>query len=167
MISKDYNPAMLAEAMCKHMGYTYAPSLLAEEYWNHGYATEKSFIYVTTQQLTHDACRRISEDVGPERSLVVCCKAFSANPDSFENLILVKIPSAILTQCEWGRDDYSLNIAKLPLADDDGDEELIRLEGGVGRAETEEEDCCKGSVRDLSGLDLFDDLGTMLTRARN
>ncbi len=160
VISKDYNPAMLAEAMCKHMGYTYAPSLLAEEYWNHGYATEKSFIYVTTQQLTHDACRKISEDVGPERSLVVCCKAFSANPDSFENLILVKIPAAILTQCEWGRDDYSLNIAKLPLADDDGDEELKLASSEELAAPKRKKIAAKDRFGDMSGLDLFDDLGT-------
>lgn len=160
VISKDYNPAMLAEAMCKHMGYTYAPSQLAEEYWNHGYATEKSFIYVTTQQLTHEACRKISEDVGPERSLVLCCKAFSANPDSFENLILVKIPSAILTQCEWGRDDYSLNIAKLPLADDDGDEELDPAsKEELAAPKRKKKIAAKDRFGDLSALDLFDDLG--------
>lgn len=161
VISKDYNPAMLAEAMCKHMGYAYAPSQLAEEYWNHGYATEKSFIYVTTQQLTHEACRKISEDVGPERSLVVCCKAFSANPDSFENLILVKIPSAILMQCEWGRDDYSLNIAKLPLADDDGDEELVSAsKEDLAAPKRKKKIAAKDRFGDLSGLDLFGDLGS-------
>lgn len=161
VISKDYNPVMLAEAMCKHMGYTYAPSQFAEEYWNHGYATEKSFIYVTTQQLTHDACRKISEDVGPERSLVVCCKAFSANPDSFENLILVKIPSAILTQCEWGRDDYSLNIAKLPLVDDDGDEELEPVsKEELAAPKRRKKNAAKDRFGDMSGLDLFDAPGT-------
>lgn len=118
VISKEYQPEMLAEAMCKHLGFTYAPSQHADEYWNHGYSTETDFIYVTTQQLTHDACRKISEDVGPERSLLICCKAFNADPDKFENLTLVKIPSSILTKCEWGRDDYSLNIANLPPTDD-------------------------------------------------
>lgn len=123
VISKEYRPEMLAEAMCKHLGFTYAPSQHADEYWNHGYSTETDFIYVTTQQFTHDACRKISEDVGPERSLLVCCKAFNADPDKFENLTLVKIPSSILTKCEWGRDDYSLNIANLPLADQNNHEE--------------------------------------------
>ncbi|MGR9150861.1 site-specific DNA-methyltransferase [Rhizobium leguminosarum] len=122
VISKEYRPEMLSEAMCKHLGFTYAPSQHADEYWSHGYSTEKDFIYVTTQQLTHDACRKIAEDVGPERSLLVCCKAFNADPDKFDNLTLVKIPSSILTKCEWGRDDYSLNIANLPLADQDSDE---------------------------------------------
>lgn len=118
VISKDYNPEMLAEALCKHMGYTYAPSQSAEHYWQHGQSTESDFIYVTTQQLTHDACRKISQDVGPGRSLLICCKAYSANPDAFDNLTLVKIPTAILKKCEWGRDDYSLAIADLPEAED-------------------------------------------------
>jgi adenine-specific DNA-methyltransferase len=159
VISKDYNPAMLAEAMCKHMGYTYAPSQVAEEYWNHGYATEKSFIYVTTQQLTHDACHKISEDVGPDRSLVVCCKAFSASPDAFENLILVKIPSAILTQCEWGRDDYSLNIAKLPMTEDDWEDEPDVAPVEVARTtKRKKKTPAKERFGDLSSLNLFDDL---------
>lgn len=150
---------MLAEAMCKHMGYSYAPSQFAEEYWNHGYATEKSFIYVTTQQLTHEACRKISEDVGPERSLTVCCKAFSANPDSFENLIMVKIPSAILMQCEWGRDDYSLNIAKLPMVEDDDDEELdAASKADFAAPKRKKKVAAKDRFGDLSSLNLFGDL---------
>jgi len=118
VIAQDYNPAMLAEAMCKHMGFTYAPS--AEEYWRHGASTETDFIYVTTQSLTHEACAKISQDVGPDRSLLICCKAYSAEAEAFENLTLVKIPTAILQKCEWGRDDYSLNIANLPLMENDG-----------------------------------------------
>ncbi|MER9022415.1 site-specific DNA-methyltransferase [Mesorhizobium sp. M0815] len=122
VIAKDYNAAMLAEALCRHMNFTYAPSLNPDEYWNHGFSTETDFIYVTTQNLTHDACRKISEDVGPDRSLLICCKAFNANPDSFDNLTLVKIPTAILSKCEWGRDDYSLNVENLPLAPDEAEE---------------------------------------------
>ena len=44
----------------------------------------------------------------------------SAEAEAFENLTLVKIPTAILQKCEWGRDDYSLNIANLPLMENDG-----------------------------------------------
>ncbi len=116
IISKDYKPEMLAEAMCKHMGFTYAPSQNPEEYWNQGYSTETDFIYVTTQNLTHQALAKISEDVGVDRSLLICCKAFNANPDAFENLTIKKIPHAVLKKCEWGRDDYSLNVANLPMA---------------------------------------------------
>lgn len=127
VISKDYNPEMLAEALCKHMGYVYAPSQSEDEYWKHGQSTETDFIYVTTQQLTQDACRKIADDVGPDRSLLICCKAFSANPESFSNLTLVKIPTSILKKCEWGRDDYSLAIADLPPADDDAEPALTKV----------------------------------------
>ena len=52
VINKDYNAAMLAEALCKLEGFTYAPSDTI--YWQHGHSTERDFIYVTTQTLTHE-----------------------------------------------------------------------------------------------------------------
>ena len=109
---------MLAEAMCKLMGFTYAPSQESEAYWQHGYSTETDFIYVTTQSLTYDALRKLSEEVGAKRTLLVCCKAFSGRDAAFENLTAKKIPQTVLSKCEWGRDDYSLRIAKLPIAED-------------------------------------------------
>lgn len=129
VIAKDYNPAMLAEAMCKHMGFTYAPSPDPQEYWLHGSSTETDFIYVTTQSLTYDACAKIAHDVGPARSLLICCKAYDDGADAFENLTMVKIPTSILQKCEWGRDDYSLNIQKLPMAEEDAAEEAPSTDG--------------------------------------
>lgn len=129
VIAKDYNPAMLAEAMCKHMGFTYAPSSDPQEYWLHGSSTETDFIYVTTQSLTYDACAKISHDVGPDRSLLICCKAYDEGADAFENLTMVKIPTSILQKCEWGRDDYSLNIQNLPMAEDEAPEEAPSTDG--------------------------------------
>jgi adenine-specific DNA-methyltransferase len=122
VIAQGYNAAMLAEAVCKLMGFTYAPSQQAEEYWKHGHSTETDFIFVTTQALTHDALKALSEEVGPNRTLLICCKAFNANEAAFDNLTLRKIPKAVLDKCEWGRDDYSLAISSLPPADDSDDE---------------------------------------------
>jgi adenine-specific DNA-methyltransferase len=84
IIAKSYNAAMLAEAVCKLMGFTYAPS--DQHYWLHGHSTERDFIYITTQSLNHDQLRRISEEVGEERSLLICCKAFNAKAEAFPNL---------------------------------------------------------------------------------
>lgn len=114
VIAKEYNAAMLAEALCKHLGFTYAPSQDAAEYWRHGDSTEGDFIYVTTQSLTYKSLKKLSEEVGPKRTLLVCCKAFNAKEDGFSNLTVKKIPHSILAKCEWGRDDYSLQIANLP-----------------------------------------------------
>ncbi|MFC5428750.1 site-specific DNA-methyltransferase [Paraburkholderia denitrificans] len=114
VIQSDYNATMLAEAVCKLMGFTYAPS--ESQYWIHGYSSERDFIYVTTQSLTHAQLRALAEEVAEGRSLLVCCKAFNAPQDSFENLTVRKIPLAVLRKCQWGKDDYSLTVQSLPTA---------------------------------------------------
>lgn len=112
IISKEYNPAMLAEAICKLEGFHYAPS--ETFYWQHGYATESDYIYVTTQTLSREQLSALSEEVGDERSLLVMCSAFRArNLDAFKNLTIKKIPKTVLARCEWGKDDYSLEIKAL------------------------------------------------------
>jgi adenine-specific DNA-methyltransferase len=112
VISQQYNAVMVAEAVCKLEGFVYQPS--DSHYWLHGRSSERDFIFVTTQSLTHAQLRAISEEVGDERSLLICCKAFRANLDAFPNLTVKKIPKAVLLRCEWGRDDYSLSISNLP-----------------------------------------------------
>lgn len=112
IINKEYNGEMLAEAMCKHMGFTYAPS--QTQFWNHGYSTESDYIYVTTGSLAYDQLKRISEEVGSERTLLICCKAFMTDGAEFANLTLKKIPRAILNKCEWDHDDYSFTLNVLP-----------------------------------------------------
>jgi adenine-specific DNA-methyltransferase len=114
VISKEFNAAMLAEAVCKLEGFKYAPS--EEVYWQQGHSTETDFIYVTTQTLTHEMLAQLSEDVGEGRSLLICCSAFRSSGNAFPNLTLKKIPKAVLKKCEWGHDDYSLEIENLPKA---------------------------------------------------
>jgi adenine-specific DNA-methyltransferase len=117
VVSKSYNAEMLAEAMCKHFGFKYAPS--DEHYWMQGHSSDSDFIYVTTASLTHEQLRAISQEVGDERTLLIACKAFqTSNPDSFSNLTLRKIPAAVLNRCEWGKDDYSLKIENLPMMEE-------------------------------------------------
>jgi len=112
IINKKYNAELLAQAICKLEGFTYAPSETV--YWQHGHSTESDFIYVTTQNLTRQQIEALSEEVGPNRSLLVFCSAYRIrNVDEFPNLTLRKIPKAVLTKCEWGKDDYSLEIKNL------------------------------------------------------
>ena len=114
VINKDYNAAMLAEAVCKLEGFSYAPSDTV--YWQQGYSTERDFIYVTTQTLRHDQLQQLSDEVGEHRSLLVMCAAFRDKPERYLNLTIKKIPQAVLARCEWGRDDYSLQVENLPRA---------------------------------------------------
>lgn len=112
VINKEFNAEMLAEAVCKLENFSYAPS--QEVWWQHGHSTERDFIYVTTQALTHPQLAQISDEVGPDRTLLVCCGSFRANASALPNLTIKKIPKAVTHRSEWGRDDYSLEIAALP-----------------------------------------------------
>jgi adenine-specific DNA-methyltransferase len=114
VINKEYNAGMLAEAVCKLEGFQYAPSDTV--YWQHGHSTERDFIYVTTAHLGHDQLQQLSDEVGPDRSLLVLCTAFRAKSDRYPNLTIKKIPRAVLSRCEWGHDDYSLHVENLPKA---------------------------------------------------
>ena len=114
VINKEYNAEMLAQALCKLEGFTYAPS--DAHYWQHGSSTENDFIYVTTQSLNSEQLQALSDEVGDDRSLLVCCGAFRGATDRFPNLTLKKIPKMVLQKCEWGHDDYSLKVENLPKA---------------------------------------------------
>jgi len=114
VISQDYNAPMLAEAICKLEGFTYAPSDTI--YWQHGQSTEQDFLYVTTASLNHDQLQQLSDEVGSDRSLLVVCTSFRGRKEGYPNLTVKKIPKAVLTRCEWGHDDYSLKVENLPAA---------------------------------------------------
>jgi adenine-specific DNA-methyltransferase len=113
VINKTYNAEMLAEALCKLEGFTYAPS--DTFYWQQGYSTERDFIYITTQNLSHNQLAQLSEEVGANRSLLVLCAAFRGKAN-FPNLTIKKIPNQVLNRCEWDHDDYSLQVENLPQA---------------------------------------------------
>lgn len=115
VISPDYDAAMLAQAICKLEGFTYDPS--DSVYWQQGHSSESDFIYVTTQTLGPEELAALSEEVGEGRSLLILCAAFRGNADLWPNLTLRKIPNHIRSKCEWGHDDYSLNVANLPMAE--------------------------------------------------
>jgi adenine-specific DNA-methyltransferase len=118
VISKEFNAAMLAEALCKLEGFIYAPSDTL--YWQHGHSTERDFIYVTTQHLSAAQLAQLSDEVGTGRTLLVLCAAFRAGTknvtERYPNLTVKKIPKQVLSRCEWGHDDYSLKVENLPQA---------------------------------------------------
>ena len=112
VINSEFNAAMLAEAMCKLEGFRFDPN--PEIYWQQGRSSETDFIYVTTQTMTVEMLEKISDEVGPNRSLLICCSAFRCDVSRFANLTVKKIPKAVLKKCEWGHDDYSLEVQNLP-----------------------------------------------------
>jgi adenine-specific DNA-methyltransferase len=119
VVNPEYNAAHLAEALCKLEGFNYAPS--ESQWWQHGHSSERDFIYVTTQNLSAGQLQALSDEVGGAQSLLVCCAAFhgitaAKATERWPNLSLKKIPKMVLARCEWSHDDYSLNVANLPMA---------------------------------------------------
>jgi len=144
VINPEYNAVQLAEALCKLEGFTFAPAEFsvrmnshlqddlspevganlfahtAPRWWQHGHSSERDFIYVTTQNLSTEQLQALADEVGSEQSLLVCCAAFhgvtaAKAAERWPNLSLKKIPKMVLARCEWGHDDYSLNVASLPM----------------------------------------------------
>lgn len=117
VINKAYNADMLAAAMAKQEGYTYHPD--QEVYWKQGFGSESDFIYTTTQFMTVEALSAIHNTMAEGETLLICCTAFQKEcKQAFGNITIKKIPQMLLGRCEFGKDDYSLNIIELPDVED-------------------------------------------------
>lgn len=122
VINKEYNADMLAAAMAKQEGYTYQPS--QEVYWKQGFGSETDYIYTTTQFMTVEALSAIHETMAEDETLLICCTSFQREcKQAFNNISIKKIPQMLLGRCEFGKDDYSLNIISAPEVESDEDAE--------------------------------------------
>ncbi len=118
VINKEYNADMLAAAMAKQEGFTYAPS--DELYWKQGYSSESDYIYTTTQFMTVEGLAAIAEQMKEGESLLVCCTAFQREcRHAFQNITIKKIPQMLLGRCQFNKDDYSFNIVEMPVVEDE------------------------------------------------
>lgn len=122
VINKEYNADMLAAAMAKQEGYTYQPS--QEVYWKQGFGSETDYIYTTTQFMTVEALAAIHETMAEDETLLICCTSFQREcKQAFNNISIKKIPQMLLGRCEFGKDDYSLNIISAPEVESEEDME--------------------------------------------
>ena len=131
VISKDYNATMLANAMAKHEGFVYNPD--DTFYWKQGKSTEKDYIFTTTNFITVEYLDSIHEEMQPYESLLICCNFFQeACEGRYENITVKKIPNMLLGRCEFGKEDYSLNISNAPLTPNDVPYEDVSAIENVG-----------------------------------
>ncbi|OYQ45477.1 site-specific DNA-methyltransferase [Flavobacterium aurantiibacter] len=114
VISQEYNADMLAAAMAKQEGFKYQPH--ESTYWKQGQSSEQDFIFTTTQFLTVEALDSIKDEMQPGETLLICCKSFQKEcKGKFGNITIKKIPLMLLGRCEYGKEDYSLNIINIPV----------------------------------------------------
>jgi len=113
VISKEYNADMLAAAMAKQEGFKYQPH--ESTYYKQGQSAEQDFIFTTTQFLTVEAVDSIQDEMQPGETVLICCKSFQKEcKGKYGNITIKKIPLMLLGRCEYGKEDYSLNIINMP-----------------------------------------------------
>jgi adenine-specific DNA-methyltransferase len=118
VISDRYNAGMLVAAIAKLNGYSYSPD--ADVYWKQGASQSGSYIYVTTEYLTAAQLDEISRDLPDYERLLICTPAFDVGLGKrYENINVRKIPQSVLNKCEYGAEDYNLNIVNPPELDED------------------------------------------------
>ena len=118
VFSDAYNAQMLVAAVAKVNGYFYAPD--PEVFWKQGYSQGNSFIYVTTQYLTAAMLDSLAKEVDAFESLLICAPAFDVGLNKrYDNITVKKIPQSVLDKCEYGVDNYNLNIVEVPECDEE------------------------------------------------
>ncbi|MBO3339713.1 site-specific DNA-methyltransferase [Clostridium perfringens] len=109
VINSEYSPDMLAAAVALHEGYVYKPS--DEIFWKQAIGTENSYLFVTTNHMDINYVIKIKETMQDEEFLLIACKSFDDKASYlFNNIKFKKIPQMVLDNCEFGKDDYNLNI---------------------------------------------------------
>ncbi|MDX9892261.1 MAG: site-specific DNA-methyltransferase [Bacteroidales bacterium] len=121
VISQEYNADMLAAAMAKQEGFKYQPH--ENNYWKQGQSSEHDYIFTTTQFVTVETLDSIKDEMLPGETLLICCKSFQKECiGKFNNITIKKIPLILLGRCEFGKEDYSLNIINMPKSDSESED---------------------------------------------
>jgi adenine-specific DNA-methyltransferase len=117
IISDRYAPMMLAAAVAKLCGYRFTPR--EGNPYVHGENNVGGFLFVTTQYITAPLLGEIAKHFSDTQSLVICTSAFQVGiKNNFPNIKLRKIPQSVLSKCEYGANNYNLNVVELPNFDE-------------------------------------------------
>ncbi len=122
IINKKYNADMLASAVALHEGFTYSPD--KERFWKQSKASENSYLFVTTMHIDSSLLDKIANDMTKDEFLIIACKTFDEECSKlYKNIVIKKIPEMLLGKCEFGKDDYSLNIINPPTYENEDEDE--------------------------------------------
>lgn len=123
IINKDYSAEMLASAVALHEGFEFCPS--DEYFWKQSRGNEKSYLFVTTRHIDVSFLSGIHESMVDDEFLIIACKSYDQKAEyQFSNIKIKKIPQMLLEKCEFGKDDYNLNIVNPPVYEDVEEEDF-------------------------------------------
>lgn len=122
VINKEYNAEMLASAVALHEGFKYSPS--NKQFWKQSIGNENSYLYVTTKFINKNDINKIKEEMNDTEYLVIACTAYDKEVDGlYKNIKIKKIPEMLLSKCEFGKDNYNLNIITPPEYEEEFEED--------------------------------------------
>lgn len=123
IINPEYNGEMLSAAVAKHEGYFYNPD--KEYYWKQAKSENNSYLYVTTRHVNKDMVEAIKQEMKDDEFLLIVCKSFDSYciADYQKSIAIKKIPQSLLKNCEFGVDNYNLNIVCPPEYEEEEDDE--------------------------------------------
>ena len=118
IINIEYNAEMLASAIALHEGFTYEPD--KELFWKQSIGSESSFLFVTTRHINNSFLDSIQNTMKDNEYLIIACRSYDTGLEKvYKNITIKKIPQMILDRCEFGKEDYNLNIVRPPVYDDE------------------------------------------------
>lgn len=120
IISKEYDSNMLASAVALHEGFIYSPD--ENCYWKQAKNENNTYLFVTTNHVDSQIIESIKTELKGDEFLLIVCKSFDTNANCSKNITIKKIPQSLLKNCEFGIDNYNLNIINPPIYEDDEDE---------------------------------------------
>ena len=121
VINKEYDADMLASAVALHEGFNFEPD--SEIFWKQSKGNESSFLFVTTRHLNQSYIDSIKSTMEEGEYLIIACKSFEGGLDKlYPNITIKKIPQMLLARCEFGKDNYNLNIVNPPIYEDEEEE---------------------------------------------
>lgn len=121
VINKEYDADMLASAVALHEGFTYEPD--EHIFWKQSKGNESSYLFVTTRHLNTAYLDSIKSTMEDGEYLVIACKSYENGVDKlYPNITVKKIPGMLLERCEFGKENYNLNIINPPIYEDEEEE---------------------------------------------
>lgn len=118
VINPDYDADQLAAAVALHEGFTYQPD--ADLFWKQAFGNENSYLFTTTRHLTGAYLDAIKDSMEEGEYLVIACRSFESGLEkAYPNIAVKKIPQMLLERCEFGKENYNLNIVHPPVYEDE------------------------------------------------
>lgn len=118
IINPEYDANMLASAVALHEGFTYQPD--EEQFWKQAYGSENSYLFVTTRYVSKEYLSAIHSNMAGTDYLIIACRSFEDGVEKqYPNITVKKIPQMLLDRCEFGKENYNLNIINPPVYEED------------------------------------------------